>query len=166
MQTPWKFQGGSILLRENSSIHKNTNTLLPFKWLSTKHSFPHPSCSTTHSLKSVQVLVAQSYPTLCDPMDCSLPGSSVPGILQARILERVAISSSRGSSQFRDQIHVSCISCIGRQLLYHWATWEAPWWYKPQINDYANHYANHTCDYMLLLFSCSVVSDSLWPHGL
>ena len=46
----------------------------------------------------------------CDPMDCSLPGSSVPGILQARILERVAISSSRGSSRPRDQTHVSCIS--------------------------------------------------------
>ena len=42
--------------------------------------------------------VAQSCPTLCDPMDCSLPGSSVHGILQARILEWVAISFSRGSS--------------------------------------------------------------------
>ena len=43
-----------------------------------------------------KVLVTQSCPTLCDPMDCSPPGSSVHGILQARILERVAISSSRG----------------------------------------------------------------------
>ena len=42
------------------------------------------------------VLVSQSCPTLCDPMDCSLPSSSVHGILQARILEWVAISSSRG----------------------------------------------------------------------
>ena len=41
---------------------------------------------------------AQLYPTLCDPMDCSPPGSSVHGILQARILEWVAISFSRGSS--------------------------------------------------------------------
>ena len=46
--------------------------------------------------------VAQSCLTLCDPMDCSLPGSSVHGILQARILEWVAISFSRGSSQPRD----------------------------------------------------------------
>ena len=46
----------------------------------------------------VKVLVAQSCPTLCDPMDCSLPGSSVHGILQARIREWVAISSSGGSS--------------------------------------------------------------------
>ena len=54
-------------------------------------------------------LVAQSCPTLCDPMDCSPPGSSVPGILQARVLERVAISISRGSSQLRDRTWVSCI---------------------------------------------------------
>ena len=43
--------------------------------------------------------VSQSYPTLCDPMACSLPGSSVHGVFQARILEWVAISFSRGSSQ-------------------------------------------------------------------
>ena len=47
--------------------------------------------------------VAQSCPTLCDPIDCSLPGSSVHGIFQARVLEWVAISLSRGSSQPRDQ---------------------------------------------------------------
>ena len=57
----------------------------------------------------------------CDPIDCSLPGSSVPGILQARIVEWVAISFSRGSSQPRDQTHVSY---IGRRILYHWPTWE------------------------------------------
>ena len=61
----------------------------------------------------------------CDPMDCSLPGSSALGILQTRMLEWVAFSSSRGSSQPRDRTHVSCISCSGRQILYHWATWEA-----------------------------------------
>ena len=49
------------------------------------------------------VKVAQSCPTLCDPMDCSPPGFSVYGILQARILEWVAIPFSRGSSQHRDQ---------------------------------------------------------------
>ena len=51
----------------------------------------------------------QSCPTLCDPMDCSPPGSSVHGILQGRILECVAMPSSRGSSQPRDQIYVSCL---------------------------------------------------------
>ena len=50
---------------------------------------------------------------LCDHMDCSLPGSSVHGILQARILEWVTISSSQGSSHPRDGTHVSYVSCIG-----------------------------------------------------
>ena len=78
------------------------------------------------------VLVAQSCLTLCDPMDCSPPGSSVPGILQARILEWVAISFSRGSSQLRDQTHVSCIAgrffiVMSHQgsptLIYKWWNW-------------------------------------------
>ena len=64
-------------------------------------------------------LVAQSCLTLCNPMDCSLPGSSVHGIFQARILEWVAISFSRGSSRPRDRACISFISCIGRQVLYH-----------------------------------------------
>ena len=52
------------------------------------------------------------YATLCDPVDYSPPGSSIHGILQARILEWVAISFSRGSSQPRDRTQVSCI--VGR----------------------------------------------------
>ena len=55
-------------------------------------------------------LVAESRLTLCDTMDCSLPGSAVHGISQARILEWVAISFSRVSSQPRDQICVSCLA--------------------------------------------------------
>ena len=54
--------------------------------------------------------VAQSCLTLCDPMDCSLPGLSVHGVFQARILEWVAISFSRGSSPPRDQTQISCIA--------------------------------------------------------
>ena len=54
----------------------------------------------------------QSSLTLCNPMDCSPPGSSVHGILQARILEWAAISSFRGSSQPRDQTCFLCGSCI------------------------------------------------------
>ena len=53
--------------------------------------------------------VAQSCLTLCDPMDCSPPGSSVHGIFQAIVLEWIAISFSRVSSQPRDQTQVSCI---------------------------------------------------------
>ena len=56
--------------------------------------------------------VSQSCPTLCGPVDCSLPGSSVHGILQARILEWLAISFSRGSSQPRDRTWVSCVAYI------------------------------------------------------
>ena len=55
-------------------------------------------------------LVAQSCLTLCDPMDCSPPGCFVHGILQARILEWVAMPSCRGSSWPRDQTHISCIA--------------------------------------------------------
>ena len=60
---------------------------------------------------------AQSRLTLCNPMDCSLPGSSVHGIFQARILEWVAISSSKGSSWFRDQTCTSFVSCIAGRFL-------------------------------------------------
>ena len=59
-----------------------------------------------------RVSVTQSCPSLCDPMDCSPPGSSAHGILQARILEWVAIPFSRGSSRPRDQTQVSCIAGI------------------------------------------------------
>ena len=65
--------------------------------------------------------VAQSCPTLCDPMDCSLPGSSVHGIFQARVLEWVAISFSKRSSQPRDGTRVSRIA--GRRFTI-WATRE------------------------------------------
>ena len=67
----------------------------------------------------------QSCLTLCDPMDCSQPDSCVHGILWVRILEWIAISYSRGSSQPKDWTHVSCVSCIGRQILYYCTTWEA-----------------------------------------
>ena len=54
----------------------------------------------------------QSCSTLCEPMDCSPPDSSVHGISQARILEGVAMPSSRGSSQPRNRTRISCSSCI------------------------------------------------------
>ena len=76
----------------------------------------------------VQMLCyAQSCPTVCHPMDCGPPDSSVLGIFQARIMKWVAISYSRGSSPPRVQTCVSWISCIGRKILYLLgATWEAP----------------------------------------
>ena len=72
--------------------------------------------------------VAQSCPTLCNPMDSSLPGSSVHGIFQARILEWAAISFSRGSSQPRDWTGVSCTA--DRSFII-WAT-------RGQINSVQN----------------------------
>ena len=66
--------------------------------------------------------VSQSCPTLCDPMDCSLQGSSAHGILQAGILEWVVIPFSRGSSLPRDQ---TSVSCIADRFFTVWATREA-----------------------------------------
>ena len=88
--------------------------LIPRKFLS--------SC-LSHALIIMPVSkVAQLCPTHCDPMDCSLPGSSIHGIFQVRVLEWVAISFSRGSSQPGDWIQVSHIA--GRHFTI-WATREA-----------------------------------------
>ena len=87
--------------------------------------------------------VTQSYPTLCDPMDFSLPGFSVDGILRARILEWFAISFSRGSSQPRDWAQISRI--VGRHV-YH-----------------LNHQVSRKEDKRICN---SLVPDSLWPHEL
>ena len=91
----------------------------------------------------------QSCPTFCDPVDCSPQGSSVHGILQTRMLEWVAVPSSRGSSPPRDWTHVSYVSCIGRQVLYHYC-----------------HLGSPRMSVSSVQFSHSVVSDSLRPHGL
>ena len=68
-------------------------------------------------------------------MDSSPPGSPVHGISQASILEWVAISSSSGYSWPRDGTHTSWVSCIGRQILYHWATREARSWFWENPNE-------------------------------
>ena len=104
----------------------------------------HPPPSMASGMRGAGACVhVQSSPTLCYPMDCSPPGSSVHGILQARVLEWVAISFSRGPSWPRDRTLiscVSCISCIGRQTLYHWATWEA-------LREAGNWVNNWSCPY-------------------
>ena len=61
----------------------------------------------------------------CHPMDYRLPGSSVHGVLQARILEWVATPFSRGSSWLRDGTCISCASCIAGRFFTHWGIWEA-----------------------------------------
>ena len=64
------------------------------------------------------LLITQLCPAVCNPTDCSPLGSSVHWILQANVLEWVAIPFSRGSAQPRDWTWVSCVSCIGRRILY------------------------------------------------
>ena len=84
------------------------------------HSFYSKTQDEAKILMCVQLLSrVQLFVT---PLDRSPPGSFVQEIFRARILEWVAISSSRGSSQPSDQ---PCISCTGRRILYHWVTWEA-----------------------------------------
>ena len=83
------------------------------------------SLSFSWCLYHVLCWVAQLCPTLCDLRDCSSAGSSAPGLFQARILEWIAISSSRESSQPGKIQPVSPVSpCIGRSILYHRASWE------------------------------------------
>ena len=115
---PWKcwpslgpWMPHSVLLHTVTSMGNN--------WLTCRASATPPQSSSLFFLSSVNgfdlfpfkhcsCLVAESCLTLCNPMDCSLPGSSVHGISQARILEWVAISFSRGSSWSRGQTHFSC----------------------------------------------------------
>ena len=75
-----------------------------------------PLLVTLHYIVHMCAKPLQLGLTLCDPMGCSLPGSSVHGILQARTLEWVGMPSSRGSSQPRDWTHASCNSCTAGGL--------------------------------------------------
>ena len=89
-----------------------------------------PACSVT-----------QPCPTLCDPMDCSPPSSSVRGDSPGKDTAVGCNFLLQGSSQPRDQTHI-CISCIDRWVLYHWATREALYilhnveWKKPILQNY------------------------------
>ena len=68
--------------------------------------------TNAHDYACLHAKLLRSCLTLCDPMDCSLPGFSLHGILQARILEWVAMPSSRGSSRPRDRTCISYLSCV------------------------------------------------------
>ena len=79
------------------------------------------------SPNTVRACYVTSVVSLCNPIDCN-PPDSIHGVFQARILEQVAMASSRGSFRPRDRTCISYISCIGRRVLYHFttsATWEA-----------------------------------------
>ena len=99
---------------------------------------------------------------LCDPMDCSPPGSSVREILEARILEWVAIFSSRGSFLPRDGTCVSCISCLHRQILYHRATWEAHVW----VCENAEMDSGHGSSFFPTTWANSTPNPTSYPSGI
>ena len=108
---------GSVISNRNNSLHVQMPAACD-------RAEENPS--TTEHLSGVTVLSLQSCPTLCDPVDCSSPGSSIHGILQARIPEWVPIPSSRGTSRPRDRTCVSFASCTGGRVLYHWTPGGAP----------------------------------------
>ena len=92
-----------------------------FRWLSLNFFF-YKMIMKPSIMQCACARLLQSCPTLCDLMDYSPPGSSVRGILQERILERVAMPSSRGSFWPRNRTRVSHVSCIGWWVLYVSAT--------------------------------------------
>ena len=123
--------------------------------------------------------VVQLCLTFFSPIDCSPPSFSVHGILQARISKWFAVSYYRGFSQPRDQTCISCVSCIGRQILYYCATWEATiltilFKKGPQIwkqnNTLETNY-DFSCKLYLLMFisyfssfSLKQIPISQWTH--
>ena len=108
----WRILNITLLVCETSALYSNLDILCHYFSLGMKWKLTFSSPVATAEVKRSEV--AQSCPTLSGPVDCSLPGSSLHGIFQARILEWVAISFSRGSSQPRDRTEVSLI--VGRRF--------------------------------------------------
>ena len=107
-------------------------------------------CLLLHQHRGAVCLVTQSCPTLRNPVDCSPPDSSVHGILQARILEGVAMPSSRESSPSRDRTHTCCGSCM------------AGWFFAaepPGKHTSASHSLSHCC---FAGSPAAVFSHALW----
>ena len=144
-EIPWTEETGMLQFMGSQRVRHNLATeQKPPK----QHIDPR---SAEASLK-VKVLVTLSCPTLCNSMDCSLPGSSVHGTLQARILEQVAFPFCRVSSHLRDQTQVSSIA--GR-------------FFTIQATREAHFFAGvcvRVCVYVCV--SHSVLFDPLQPHRL
>ena len=104
----WSTGGGNGSPLQYSCCENSMNSMKMQKDMTQKDE-PPSSEGVQYATKKVLVLVAQLCPTPCDPMDDSPSGPSIHGILQARILEWVAIPFCRGSSQPKDQTWVSCI---------------------------------------------------------
>ena len=101
----WKFQIFQDIL--DGPVTKTLCSQSRDPWLRSLIREIDPACCS-YDLAMLLCFIAQSCLTLCDPMDCSSPGSSAHGILQARVWEWVAISFSRGSSRHRDWTWISC----------------------------------------------------------
>ena len=104
--TRFVFQKDHLIAAVNAGVYASSQTMIFSGYLlrgGTAVSYGSPAAAAAAKL-------LQSCPTLCNPIDGSPPGSAVPGILQARTLERIAISFSRVSSQPRDRTQVSCIA--------------------------------------------------------
>ena len=111
-----------------------------------------------HNLSFCLCEVAQSCPTLCNPIDCSLPVSSVHGIFQARVLEWGAIFFSRGSSQPRDQTQVSYI--VGRRFTV-WAT--SVRWGKCRSSLWGLRWSlQGSAVFLLLVYVCACMLNHVW----
>ena len=125
------FGGGRFIMQDLSSQTRE-RTHAPCSGSAESEPLAHQGGPCTLELWVTMTKVERSKCSLTSvlpffiPMDCSPPGSPVHEISQARILEWVAISFSRESSWPRGWTCISWVSCIGRWILYHWATWEAP----------------------------------------
>ena len=123
-------RGENNLFTRHSNWFKDQYNFCSFLWLLMRtvimviweNGLFRESAVRRGQILTAKSLVTQSCPTLCNPMDCNLPGSSLRGIFQERVLEWVAISFFRGSSQPRNQTWVSCIA--GRYFII-WAMREA-----------------------------------------
>ena len=128
----------------------------------------------THTSISGHAQLLQSCPALCHPMDYSPPGSSVLGILQARILEWVAMPSSRGSSQSSDWTCIFCGSCVAGWFFTaeHWGSTlnQAPhrviWELSDSEEKCIKHLSQCQAYYMCVCAQSLSHIDSLRPHGL
>ena len=147
---------GKIITKVKCSSHHHVRKSMMSTWLLTG----------PVDLDHYESEVAQSCPTLSDPMDCRLPGSSVHGIFQARVLEWGAIAFSRGSSRPRDRTRVSCI--VGRRFTI-WALlqgifptqgWNLGLLHCRQILYCLSHQGSSLIFFCLLLSALSVYSES------
>ena len=119
-------------------------------------------CLSQWKRVKLKELVPQSYLTLCEPTVCSPPGSSVQGILQARILEWVAIPFSRSSPWPKDR---TWVSCIAGGFFTTWTTREAQmnivWKYKPHLLPSTFH-QNHSALQHITCFLCNTLNVGIF----